>query len=102
MKKTPSTTKSKLGPGEYRADIALTRLEDLPRPKVIKRRWNHEHLPCPECGKPASRDKVFTRQLYDVGDLYSGRPHELHIIWPSVWFSIQEIQASMPPTTKTR
>jgi ADP-ribose pyrophosphatase YjhB (NUDIX family) len=81
MKKTPSTPKVKLGPGEYRPDIAFTKLEDLPKAKVIKQRRNYEHRPCPHCGKSAFRDKVFTRQLHDVGDLLSGRPHELHIIY---------------------
>ncbi len=36
MKKAPATPKVKLGPGEYRPDIAFTQLEDLPKAKVIK------------------------------------------------------------------
>jgi len=36
MKKNPSTPRVKLGPGEYQPDIAFTKLEDLPKAKVIK------------------------------------------------------------------
>jgi hypothetical protein len=87
MKKTPSTAKVKLGPGEYRPDIAFTQPEDLPKAKVIKRRRNYEHLACPHCGKLAFRDKVFTRQLHDVGDL-SGWPHELRILYSQHYCSV--------------
>ena len=79
MKATPATAKPKLGPGEYKPDIAYTRIEDLPRAKVIKQSRNYTHRPCPWCGKQAFRDRVFTRQLHDLGDLVSGRPHELLI-----------------------
>jgi hypothetical protein len=81
MKKTPPIATPKLGPGEYRPDIAFTRLEDLPPPKIIKQRRNYESRPCPRCRKPAPRDKLFTRQLHDVGDLVSGRPRELQITY---------------------
>ena len=88
MKKPASTPTAKLGPGEYRPDIAFTQPEDLPKVKVIKRRRNYEHLACPQCGKSAFRDKVFTRQLHDVGDLLSGRPHELHIVYSQHYCSV--------------
>lgn len=81
MKKSPAPSTPKLGPGEYVPDRAFTKPEDLPPPKLIKQRRNYEHLPCPHCGKPAARDKVFTRPLHDLGDLVSGRPHELHITY---------------------
>ena len=81
MKKTSAPSTTKLGPGEYRPDIAFTRLEDLPQAKIIKQRRNYESLPCSGCRRPAPRDKVFTRQLHDVGDLMSGRPHELQITY---------------------
>lgn len=79
MKPTLTTTPRKLGPGEYRPDVAFARIEDLPQPKILKQRRNYLHRPCPRCGKSAHRDRVFTRQLHDVGDLVSGRPHELRI-----------------------
>jgi len=81
MKKTVTPSTPKLGPGEYRPDVAFTRLEDLPPPKIIKQRRNYASLPCPRCRRTAPRDKVFRRQLHDVGDLVSGRPHELQITY---------------------
>jgi transposase len=81
MKVTPATSKPRLGPGEYKPDIAFERIEDLPRPKLIKQRRNHEHQPCPRCGRQAYRDRVFVRHLHDVGDLVSGRPHALQITY---------------------
>jgi hypothetical protein len=88
MKKTPSTSKPKLGPGEYRPDIGFTKLEDLPRPKVIKQPRNYAYRPCPQCGKLAYRDKVFTRQVHDLGDLLSGRPHDLQITYSQHYCSV--------------
>jgi hypothetical protein len=87
MKKTP-TAPPKLGPGEYRPDIAFTRLEDLPRPKIIKQQRNYESRPCPHCRRPAPRDKVFTRQVHDIGDLVSGRPHKLQITYSQHYCSV--------------
>jgi len=81
MKKTSALSTAKLGPGEYRPDIAFTRLEDLPRPKIIQQRRNYESRPCPHCRKPAPGDQVFSRQLHAWGDLASGRRHELHITY---------------------
>jgi len=74
MKLTPSSTSSKLGPGEYKPDTAFTRIEDLPKPKIIKENRNAVQRTCPRCKKSASRDRVYTRALRDVGDLVSGRP----------------------------
>jgi hypothetical protein len=88
MKKTAAHSTTKLGPGEYRSDVAFTRLEDLPPPKLIKQRRNYESLPCPGCRRTAPRDKVFTRQLHDVGDLVSGRPHELQITYSQHYCSV--------------
>lgn len=81
MKPTSSSTSAKLGPGEYKPDLAFTRIEDLPKPKIIKESRTEPHRPCPHCKKPTPRAKVFTRPLHDVGDLVSGRPQELHITY---------------------
>ena len=72
-------TPSKLGPGEYLPDPtqSIQRIEDLPRPKVLKQSRNYPHRACPGCGRAAYRDRVFQRRLHDVGDLVSGRPHEI-------------------------
>ena len=79
MKKPASTNQPKLGPGEYKPDTAFERIEDLPRAKTIKQSRNYPHRACPRCGKQAFRDRTFVRQLHDIGDLVSGRPHELHV-----------------------
>jgi transposase len=78
--KTIPQTK-RLGPGEYRPDPseALERPEDLPQPKVVNESRSYAHQPCPRCGRAAYRDRVVHRQLHDVGDLRSGRPHEIRL-----------------------
>jgi len=81
MTKQSSTITAKVGPGEYVPDVAFTKPEDLPRPKIIKQQRNFAHLPCPHCDIPAARDKVFVRTLHELGDLVSGRPHELQITY---------------------
>ena len=81
MKTTPAPATPKLGPGEYVPDVAFTRLEDLPKPKRFKQSRNYPVRACPKCGQSAPRHKVFTRQLHDLGDLVSGRPHELELTY---------------------
>ena len=81
MKDTPVSAKTKVGPGEYKPAMTITRPEDLPRAKQIKQSRNHEHQPCPKCGRQCYRDRVFVRHLHDLGDLVSGRPHELLITY---------------------
>ena len=53
----------------------------MPPPKIIKQRRTYESRPCPYCQQPAPRDKVFTRQIHDLGDLVSGRPHAWQIAY---------------------
>ena len=67
------------GPGEYLPDPTegITRIEDLPQPKIRKRSRNYRRRPCPRCGHSAYRDQVFRRTLHDLGDLVSGRPCDL-------------------------
>jgi len=40
-----------LGPGEYVADETqgITRVEDLPKPKFVRRSRNYKRQPCPLC-----------------------------------------------------
>jgi transposase len=82
-KHTSQPDKTRLGPGEYWPDPTegLSRVEDLPRPKIIPQDRNHRHLPCPACGRAAYRDRVFQRRLHDLGDLFSGRPRELELTY---------------------
>jgi hypothetical protein len=67
------------GPGEYLPDPTegITRVEDLPEPKLRRRSRNYRRRPCPRCGHSAYRDRVFQRTLHDLGDLVSGRPCDL-------------------------
>ena len=83
MKSTSAAAEleSKPGPGEYKADTAFMRIEDLPQPKIIKENRNESHRPCPSCGQPARREHVYHRHLHDVGDLVSERPVERHITY---------------------
>ena len=61
-----------LGPGAYCPDPTegITRPEDLPKPHLVQQSRNFKHRSCPRCGKSSYRDRVFTRTLHDVGDLY--------------------------------
>ena len=40
------------GPGEYRPDPSqgITRIEDLPKPKIRCQSRNYRRRPCPRCG----------------------------------------------------
>ena len=76
---SPNSTPTKLGPGDYRPEGVFQRVEDLPRPKRVQERREASARPCPQCGRPAPRDKTLTRQVYDLGDLLSGRPRLLQL-----------------------
>jgi hypothetical protein len=67
------------GSGEYLPDPTegITRIEDLPQPRIRSRSRNYRRRPCPHCGHSAYRDRVFQRILHDLGDLASGRPCDL-------------------------
>jgi hypothetical protein len=72
-----------LGPGAYCPDPTegITRLADLPKPRVVQQSRNCKHRPCPRCGKSSYRDRVFTRTLHDVGELISGRPRDIALTY---------------------
>lgn len=67
------------GPGEYVPDVTegITRVEDLPKPKIIQRSRNFKRRPCPNCGHSSYRDRVFTRTLHALGDLLANRPRDI-------------------------
>lgn len=79
----PQKPAPRLGPGEYLPDPTegITRVEDLPKPKLIRIDRNFQRQACPRCGYLAYRDGVYTRRLHDVGDLDAGRPCELEITY---------------------
>ena len=83
MSQTTITQSKRPGPGEYRPDPteAIQRVEDLPKPKVLSESRNYPYQACARCGRAAYRDRVFRRQLHDVGDLASGRPHEIELTY---------------------
>lgn len=67
------------GPGEYVPDATegITRVEDLPKPRLQRQNRNAAARPCPRCRRPAGRYTVGTRTLHDLGDNRSGRPVDL-------------------------
>ena len=71
------------GPGESVADRTegITRVEDLPKARVVQRSRNYSRRPCPECGWSCYRNRTVERTLHDVGDLVSERPRDLHLTY---------------------
>lgn len=71
------------GPGEYLPDVTegITRVEDLPKPRVIARSRNYKRCPCPRCHRSAYRLRCVQRLLHDVGDLVSGRPSDIQLTY---------------------
>ena len=74
---------SRLPPGEYVPDVTegITRVEDLPKPKMERRSFNFKRRRCPCCGYMAYRDKVGSRTLHDLGDARNGRPIDIHVVY---------------------
>ena len=70
-------------PGKYVPDVTegITRVEDLPPAKVVKRSRNYRRRPCLNCGRSAYRLRTVTRKLHDLGDPISGRPREIHLTY---------------------
>jgi hypothetical protein len=71
------------GPGKYVPDVTegVTRVEDLPKPKINRRSRNYKHRRCPNCARSAYRLRTVVRKLHDLGDLVSGRPRDIHITY---------------------
>ena len=80
------------GPGEYVQDptAGITRVEDLPEPKVIPHSRNYRHRTCPRCGYSAYRLRTVTRLLHDLGDIISRLDL---VIWLSPIHSIAVLNA---------
>ena len=70
-------------PGEYVPDSTegITRVEDLPTPKTVRRSRNYRRRPCPKCGGRAYRVRPARRTLHDLGDPRSGRPCDIHVTY---------------------
>ncbi|HMB06639.1 MAG TPA: hypothetical protein VKP69_23240 [Isosphaeraceae bacterium] len=71
------------GPGEYRPAPTggITRVEDLPRPRVRVRSRDYRRRPCPRCGQSSYRDRRVRRPLHDLGKPMTGRPCELVLLY---------------------
>jgi hypothetical protein len=71
------------GPGQYLPDptAGITRPEDLPRAKVVRRSRNYPQRPCPRCGRACCRNRTRTRVLHDLGDLVAGRPRAIELVY---------------------
>ena len=71
------------GPGQYLRDPTegITRPEDLPQAKIVRRSCNYRRLPCPRCRKSCFRNRTRTRVLHDVGDLVAGRPRDIELVY---------------------
>lgn len=71
------------GVGEYRADPTegITRVEDLPKPKLVECARTFKRQPCPQCAHPSYRHRSYIRMLHDLGDLVLGRPREVRLTY---------------------
>ena len=67
------------GPGEYVPDVTegITRVEDLPKPRIRRRSRNWPARPCPRCHHRAGRYAVGSRTLHDLGDAWADQPVDL-------------------------
>jgi len=70
------------GPGEYAPDATegITRVEDLPRPRIERRSRNYPARRC-RCGHRAGRYAVSSRTLHDLGEPRSGHPVDLAVTY---------------------
>ena len=70
-------------PGEYVPDVTegITRVEDLPKPKIVRRSRNYRRRPCPRCGRSAYRLRRVERTLHDLGDVVAARPRDIHVTY---------------------
>ena len=71
------------GPGRYVPDATegITSAEDLPDAKVAERSCSHRRRPCARCGRSCYRDRTSHRTLHDLGDVLSGRPHDIQLTY---------------------
>ncbi len=70
-------------PGEYVADgtEGITRVEDLPKAKLVERSRNRRRRPCPQSDRSCYRHRTMQRTLHDLGDLVSQRPRDIRLIY---------------------
>ena len=100
-----------LGPGEYVPDVTegITRVEDLPQPRIERRSRNYPTRRCRRCGRRAGRYAVTSRTLHDLGDPCSGRPIDLVVSYSKHhcphcdgYFSVDLSNLALPKCLYTR
>ena len=71
------------GPGQYLPDSTegITRPEDLPKARIVQRSRNFSLHACPWCEHRCFRIRPCNRILHDLGDLVSGRPRDIHLVY---------------------
>ena len=69
------------GPGVSVPDVTegITRIEDLPQPRIESRSRNDSCRRRPFCGGRAGRWRVASRTVHDLGDPRCGRPIDLQV-----------------------
>ncbi len=100
-----------LGPGEYVPDVTegITRVEDLPKPRIERRSRNYPARRCRRCGPRAGRYARASRTLHDLGDPHSGRPVDLVVTYSkpccphgACYFSVDLSDLALPKCLSTR
>ena len=71
------------GPGDYVADATegIVRVEDLPPPRIERRRRVYRRRRCPFCGGKARRCGIAHRVLHDLGDARGGQPVDIQLTY---------------------
>jgi hypothetical protein len=99
------------GPGEYVPDVTegITRVADLPKPRIERRSRNYPARRCHRCGHHAGRYPVASRTLHDLGDPRSGCPVDLvvtysqhHCTHCDCYFSVELSDLALPQCLYTR
>ncbi len=70
-------------PGVYLPDATegVARAADLPRLRVVEHVVSHPSLPCPSCGRAATRLRTQHRTLHELGDPIAAVPVDLHVTY---------------------
>ena len=99
------------GPGEYVPDVTegITRVEDLPKPRIEGRSRNYPARRCRRCGHRAGRYAVASRTLHDLGDPRSGCPVDVVVTYSkhrcphcACHFSVDLADLALPKCPYTR
>ena len=71
------------GPGQYVADVTegIIRVEDLPKPKIVKRSRNYKHRRCADCEHSSYRVRTVVRTLHDLDDPAINRPRDIQVTY---------------------